>query len=190
MKEKVWIFVQWNVFRFGDQIDLDWNIIFIFYNMDDFGMLFRFFEFLGYYLNKGDDKNCCMYQVGFRVGIGYIGLFFFFLECYNLSLWNFIQQREVFLFYRWRFLGESGEVFFLKKELRNKSDLGILQLFGFSSLENKGIGGILICWQRIFFFLMVFDFINLSFFVFFVIWNNGIWGGYRCIVNFRCLLLF
>lgn len=189
MKEKVWIFAQWNVPRFGDQIDLDWNTTSISYNMDDLGMPLRPSEPPGYHLNKGDDKNCCMYQAGPRVGTGHTGSLPPFPECHNPSLWNLTQQREVLLPYRWRFPGESGEVLSLKKELRNKSDLGIPQPSGLSSLENKGIGGILICWQRTPSFLMVFDFTNPSLSASFVIWNNGIWGGHRCTVNFRCLSL-
>lgn len=72
--------------------------------------------------------------------------------------------------YRWRCPEKDGEVLSLREELRNKSYMGIPQPSGFSSLENKGIGEILIYWSRTFFLLMVFT--NPSLSASFVIWQN------------------
>lgn len=61
--------------------------------------------------------------------------------------------------------------------------MDVPQPSGLSSLENQGIG-----WNfnSTPFLLIAFDFTNPSVSASFVIWQNGIWGGHRHALNFRC----
>lgn len=138
------------------------------------GISFRHSEALEWSrLDNVDDKNCCTHT-GLHTEQGTHRVSSSPPRMPQSKPTGLTQYKEVFLPYRLRCPEKDGEVLSLRDELRNKSYMGDTTWYpsGLSSLENKGIGGIRICWSRTLSLMVVFDFTNPSFSASFVIWEN------------------